>query len=219
VFSRSSRGRLTPRDRGRFIGNGVFDRIALAVCEAGCLPRKELFEAWEVARRARRQFRGGRVIDLGSGHGLLAQIMLILDDSSPSAIAIDKAQPPCAVRVHQALVAVWPRLDGRIAFREGDLEAVPVEPDDIVVSSHACGRLSDVVIDRAASVGARLALMPCCHDFTACDAGSLTGWLDPSLAIDVARVVRLEARGYRVWTQSIPAEITPKNRLLLAAKV
>ena len=216
-FSPSSRGRLTPRDRGRFAGTGVFDRLGLALCEAGCLPRKELYEAWEVARRARRLFRGGRVVDLGSGHGLLAHVMLILDDSSPSAVAIDKVQPPCAVRVREALTAVWPRLAGRVSFLEGDLESIAIEADDIVVSSHACGRLSDVVIDRAASAGARLALMPCCHDFDACDAGSLGGWLDRSLAIDVARAVRLEARGYRVWTQSIPPEITPKNRLLLAA--
>jgi hypothetical protein len=194
----------------------VFDRIALAVCEAGCLPRKELYEAWEVGRRARRLFRGGRVLDLGSGHGLLAQVMLILDDSSPSAIAIDRAQPPCAARVHDALTEAWPRLAGRVSFLEGDLESVRIERTDIVVSSHACGRLSDVVIDRASSSGARLALLPCCHDFDACDAGSLAGWIDRSLAIDVARVVRLESRGYRVWTQSIPPEITPKNRLLLA---
>jgi hypothetical protein len=31
------------------------------------------------------------------------------------------------------------------------------------------------------------------------------------------RAVRLEARGYRVWTDAIPREITPKNRLLLGA--
>ena len=85
-----------------------------------------------------------------------------------------------------------------------------------MVSGHACGRLSDVVIDRASAAGARLALLPCCHDFDACDAGSLEGWLDRSLAIDVTRVTRLQSRGYRVWTQSIPPEITPKNRLLLA---
>ena len=40
--------------------------------------------------------------------------------------------------------------------------------------------------------------------------------LDPALAIDVRRVVRLEARGYRVWTQQIPATISPKNRLVIA---
>ena len=216
-FSASSRGRLTVRDRGRFGGTGVFDRIGLAVCEAGCLPRKELYEAWEIARRARRLFRGGRVVDLASGHGLLAHIMLILDDSSPAAVAIDKKQPPCAARVHDVLVAAWPRLDGRVSLMAGDLDSIAIEPGDIVVSGHACGRLSDVVIDRASGAGARLALLPCCHDFGACDAGSLEGWLDRSLAIDVTRAVRLRSRGYRVWTQSIPAEITPQNRLLLAA--
>lgn len=218
TFSPGSSGRLTTRDRGRFAGGTVFDRIALAVCEAGCLPRKELYEAWELARRARRLFRGGRVVDLGSGHGLLAQVMLVLDDSSPSAVAIDKAQPPCAARVHDALVAAWPRLAGRVSFLEGDLESVAIGRDDVVVSSHACGALSDVVIDLASAAGARLALMPCCHDFRACDAGSLAGWMDRSLAIDAARAVRLESRGYRVWTQSIPPAITPKNRLLLAAR-
>ena len=217
TFSPSSRGRLTPRDRDRFAGSSLFDKIARAVCDAGCLPRKELYEAWEVARRARRLFRGGRVVDLGSGHGLLAQVMLILDDSSPSAVAVDKAQPPCAARVHQSVTAAWPRLAGRVAYLQGDLESVSIEPDDIVVASHACGRLSDAVIDRASSAGARLALMPCCHDFGAHDGRSLTGWIDPALAIDVARVVRLESAGYRVWTQTIRRDVTPKNRLLLAA--
>ena len=36
------------------------------------------------------------------------------------------------------------------------------------------------------------------------------------LAMDVTRVARLRSHGYRVHTQLIPAEITPKNRLLLA---
>ena len=46
---------------------------------------------------------------------------------------------------------------------------------------------------------------------------SLAGWVDPSLAIDINRAKRLEAAGYQVWTQTIPAAITPKNRLLLGA--
>jgi len=71
------------------------------------------------------------------------------------------------------------------------------------------------VLDRAADAGARVAVLPCCHDLALNDAGSVSGWLDGPLAIDVMRAVRLEQRGYRVWTQTIPAEITPKNRLLL----
>jgi hypothetical protein len=95
-YSHSSRGRLTDKDIGRFPGETLFDRIARAVCQAGCLPRKELYEAWEVARRVRRLFRGGRVVDLGGGHGLLAQVMLVLDDSSPAALVVDKALPASA---------------------------------------------------------------------------------------------------------------------------
>ena len=119
AFSPSSRGRLTDRDLDRFPGETLFDRVARAVCHAGCLPRKELYEAWEVARRARRLFRGGRVVDLGAGHGLLAQLMLILDDSSPAAVAVDKAIPASAARLHEALVSAWPRLSGRVSFVEG----------------------------------------------------------------------------------------------------
>ena len=75
-------------DVGRFTGSTLFDRIGRAMCEAGCLPRKELYEAWEVARRARRLFRGGRVIDIGAGHGLLAQIMLLFWARMPSSASM-----------------------------------------------------------------------------------------------------------------------------------
>ncbi len=108
VFSPSSKGRLTERDAARFPDNTLFHRVARAVCHAGCLPRKELYEAWEVARKVRRLFRGGRIIDLGAGHGLLAQIMLLLDDSSPSALVVDKTLPPSCARVRDVLAEACP---------------------------------------------------------------------------------------------------------------
>jgi hypothetical protein len=39
--------------------------------------------------------------------------------------------------------------------------------------------------------------------------------MDAALAIDATRAARLSAAGYRVRTQTIPSEITPKNRLLI----
>jgi hypothetical protein len=39
--------------------------------------------------------------------------------------------------------------------------------------------------------------------------------VDKALAIDLARAFHLQQRGYRIWTQMIPGEVTPKNRLLL----
>jgi len=43
--------------------------------------------------------------------------------------------------------------------------------------------------------------------------------MDGPAAIDALRAFRLEAQGYRVWTQMIPATITPKNRLLMGAPI
>src|SRR5689334_5768124 len=116
AFAHGSSGRLTGHDVGRFPGDSLFDRLGRAVCEAGCLPRKELYEAWEMARRVRRLCRGGRVVDFGAGHGLLAQLLLLLDNSSPTALVVDPALPSSAGAVHDALVHHWPRLAGRVQF-------------------------------------------------------------------------------------------------------
>ena len=211
-----SRNRMTERLLPQFEGETLFDRVARAVCRAGCLPRKELYEAWEVARRVRRRFRGGRVVDLACGHGLLAHLMLLLDDSSPAALAVDLRLPKSAVALEASLVEAWPRLIGRVQFLEVDLGTVPLGPDDLVVSAHACGGLTDLVLERAVGAGVRVAVLPCCHDLKAGNLGGLDGWLDGPLAMDAARVAWLRQQGYRVFTQTIPLEITPKNRLLLA---
>ncbi|MEO8481003.1 MAG: methyltransferase [Acidobacteriota bacterium] len=218
TFSPGSRGRLTHHDLGRFTSDGLFDRLARAVCRAGCLPRKELYEAWEVARRTRRLFRGGRVVDVGGGHGLLAHLMLILDDTSPDAVVVDAAVPLSHHRLQDALLAVWPRLHGRVVFTGQRLDHVVITATDVVVSSHACGVLTDDVLARAADAGARVAVLPCCHDLDVADDGGLTGWMDGPAAVDAVRAVVLRARGYRVWTQTIPVAITPKNRLLIGSK-
>ena len=217
TFDRASGNRLTTHDLRRFPSESLFDRLGRAVCAAGCLPRKELFEAWEMARRVRRLFRGGRVVDLAGGHGLLAQTLLLLDDSSASALVVDPALPPSAAKLHDVLTGEWPRLANRVTFEAGRIQDVAVQPDDLVVSCHACGALTDEVLALAATARARVAVLPCCHDAGAYSKGALNGWLEPALAIDVARATRLEAVGYRVWTQTIPADITPKNRLLLGA--
>jgi hypothetical protein len=73
------------------------------------------------------------------------------------------------------------------------------------------------VLEAARRARARVAVLPCCHDLVTCETGALTGWIDGPLAIDVTRAASLRAHGYRIWTQRIPAEITPKNRLLIGA--
>jgi hypothetical protein len=67
----------------------------------------------------------------------------------------------------------------------------------------------------AVDARARVAVLPCCHNLDTESTGSLEGWVPKALAIDIVRTTRLGAAGYRTWTQTIPAEITPKNRLLM----
>ena len=145
--------------------------------------------------------------------------MLLLDDSSPEAIVVDTTIPPSSARLHDGLAAAWPRLSGRVTFVSSRIEEVALDSGDVVVAVHACGRLSDVVLDRAAAARARVAVLPCCHDLDANDQGDLAGWVDGPLAVDVVRALRLKERGYRIRTQSIAREITPKNRLLIGEPV
>jgi hypothetical protein len=215
-MKKSTQSRLTEKQMAVFPGDTLFEKIARAVCRAGTLPGKELFEAWEVARRVRRKYRSGRIVDLACGHGLLAHIMLLLDDSSEEALAVDLNFNENTYRLSQIIIDRWPRLQNRVHFLNSRVQDMDLNPDDIAVSVHACGRLTDTIIETAVNAGARLAVLPCCHDTKTGDLGGLGGWVDGPLAIDVTRAALLRAKGYAVITRTIPEEITPKNRLLMA---
>lgn len=193
----------------------MFEKIARAVCRAGALPAKELYEAWEVARRVRRKYRGGRIVDFACGHGLLAHIMLLLDDSSPEAIAVDNNIPENANIVSASILRDWPRLDGRIHYINASVQEIFLEAGDLVISAHACGRLTDEIIEMAVNARSRVAVLPCCHDTKRSATGGLEGWIDGPLAVDIIRAERLRAAGYQIFTREIPHDITPKNRLLM----
>ena len=212
---RSRRDRLTSYDLHLFQDTTLFHHVARVICGLGCLPRKELYESWEVARRVRRRFRGGRVVDLACGHGLVAHLMLLLDATSDSALGADLRLPPSAAKLAAAFAAEWPRLDGRVQLLPRKIAQIELTSSDVVVSAHACGKLTDQVLELAIGARARVAVLPCCQAEGKSDLGGLGGWLDGALAIDVTRAAQLRAHGYAVHTQTIPEAITAKNRLLL----
>jgi len=75
------------------------------------------------------------------------------------------------------------------------------EPGDVVVSAHACGALTERVLEAAMAAGAPVAVLPCCHDLERCDTGGLSGWIDGALAVDDPQAVA-EAGGAatrRIW--------------------
>jgi hypothetical protein len=214
-MKRSSKSRLTEKQMAEFPGDTVFDKIGRAVCRAGTLPVKELYEAWETARRIRRKFRGGRVLDLAGGHGLLAHILLILDDTSAEALVVDVNIPKNAGWLSESIIKSWPRLANRIQYMDAPIADMEICPNDLVVSVHACGTLTDTVLKLAVAARARVAVLPCCHDLNLSSTGGLEGWVNGPLAVDVMRATWLGRQGYTVITRTIPEDITPKNRLLM----
>lgn len=215
ALKQSSRSRLTRFTVADFPGDTLFDAVGRVVSEAECLPRKELFEAWAVAKRVNRRVRGQPIVDLAAGHGLLAYLLLLLDPRAPGARCVDRRRPASAALLEAALVARWPRLKDQVTWEVRDLADVVVGPGDLVASVHACGALTDRVLDLAIAARASVAVLPCCQSLGKQDTGGLEAWMDGQLAIDAVRALRLRAAGYRVHLQRIPDEITPQNRLIV----
>jgi hypothetical protein len=217
VHGPGSRNKLSPSHARHYPDDGVLDTLGRAICAVDCLPRKELHEAWEMATRIHRWLAGDtalRVVDLCAGYGLLAQVLLLQgSDPRATALAVDVRPAKNHLLVHDAVVAAFPSLAGRVTFLRARLEDVTLATGDVIVSAHACGTLSDVVLSRAAAVGARVAVMPCCHRTRR--RSDLVGAPDPARRIDEERVVWLVERGYDVSVDTIPANVSGKNRLLL----
>lgn len=112
-----------------------------------------------------------------------------------------------------------------------DVRKTPAaEAPDMVISLHACDIATDVVIDTAAKLGARVILStPCCHRYlndklSAKELGFVTKY--PHLRnklcealTDGIRATRLAAHGYSVTVPELTdPDDTPKNTLLRAIK-
>jgi Methyltransferase domain len=217
VHGPGSRNKLSPSHARYYPDDGLLDTLGRAICAVDCLPRKELHEAWEMATRIRTWLAGDavvRVVDLCAGYGLLAQVLLLQDnDPRATALAVDVRPAKNYVLVHDAVVAAFPNLAGRVTFERARIEDVTLGSSDVIVSAHACGALSDTVLSRATALGARVALMPCCHRTRW--RADLVGLADPAAMIDEERTMWLVERGYDVFVDAIPANVSAKNRLLL----
>ena len=120
---------------------------------------------------------------------------------------------------------------GGMRFVCDDVTNTPCgEVPDMVISLHACDVATDIVIDTAIALGAKVVLStPCCHRYM--NGKVMAGELDfvtryPHLSgklceamTDAIRAMRLEANGYNVSVAELTdPENTPKNTLIRAIK-
>ena len=116
-------------------------------------------------------------------------------------------------------------------FEVGDISKIEVQDaPDMVISLHACDVATDIVIDTAIRLGARIILStPCCHRYlngkiAAKELAFVTRYAHISNKLaealtDSIRLARLRAGGYNVSALELTdPENTPKNTLIRAVK-
>ena len=162
----------------------LFDKFATAVCHAGVVARKEVFETWASALYIHYTFLRNdnssenssgiepikRIVDVAAGHGLLAWALLLLsdhdernNDNELTVFCLDVQMPPSAEIIHTNMIQQWPHLNERFDYVEARLEQLVPHKSCLLASVHACGILSDILVATAAEHQMPLAVVPCCH--------------------------------------------------------
>lgn len=186
------------------------DRVARAVCEARCLARRELFESWSFVDKVRRHLDAPAVWDLGAGHGLVAMLLAILEPGLREVRAIDRRKPESFEKLRAALAAVWGERLAKVVYEVRRLDRLEPPGERVFVTAvHACGRRTDEAIDLALAARSSVALLPCCHDASIhALPGALLGRWSKRDAVDLTRIFRLDAAGYRTLSRRVDDGVT-----------
>jgi hypothetical protein len=169
------------------------------------------------------------MIDCACGHGLVGLLYAAFEPAVTSVLLVDTRRPESFRKVMESFAEVAPWASKKVEYVQGDLRSDalftsfagggdtsdrPVQKG--VVGIHACGEVTDVVLDLAVRLGAPVAVMPCCY--TGTSAGVPFGVrraLGVGMAADVGRSFRMQAHGYHVDWAAIPSQITPMNRIII----
>ena len=217
-FKLSSRKKLSKNHIKLFPKDNFMHKLARTICKLELVAAKEFFEAWEVAKQVKPKLSGKRIIDFAGGHGLLAHIFLLLDKKIEQAIIVDKHKPPIATKLEHHLKKAFPSLANKIIYQETTIENFALRPQDLVLAIHACGTLTDQIINKAIAQSCNIAVLPCCHDYDKSETANLNGWIATDCEIDILRALKLKKSGYQIITKQISPQITPMNRLLIGIK-
>ena len=203
-----------------FNADTLQDKFLRAIAAERLLPIKEVLESFEFFARIRKSTRTNTVADLCCGHGLLGILFAMFERNVGRVFLIDQNEPESRQKLLAVAEDVAPWIAEKIDNRAEKISRKDdwIEPGMAIVSAHACGVLSDLCIDIAIKSGGPIAILPCCYPRSACEAPlSLQTQFGLETAFDIHRTYRLEAAGYRIRWGSIPAEITPMNRIIYGA--
>lgn len=173
------------------------------------------------------------IYDLCSGHGLTGMMFVACNPPRGNyrqlvrAVLVDQSKPQSHNVLREIISEVCPWVTAdTIQFETCSLEDFKSKTNDmegnasIVISTHACGSLTDTVLSYAVDKHASaVAVMPCCY--TGTDQGTPYGlrrMLGVSLSADVRRSFYLQDHEYHGDFATIPKAITPMNRIIVGEK-
>jgi len=171
--------------------------------------------------------------DLCCGHGLTGMLFLAclppgrIQNTTAQTILVDQTKPQSHSILRDCISEICPWVsEETVTFISSPLEKYTLnemrEEDGatIVISTHACGSLTDKVVEYSIDTKvSSIAVMPCCY--TGTDRGAPYGirrMLGVSLSADIRRSFHLQDHDYHVDFASIPKAITPMNRIILAER-
>lgn len=143
-------------------------------------------------------------------------------------LCVDRRMTSQAEAIENVMLVRYPHLKSRFDFVEGRVEQLSLHPSCLIVSVHACGSLSDLIVSLATEAAAPLSLMPCCHSRKRLQGVSPFAWkeyleimnadevLDLPERLDEVRIKALENAGFTVQSVFLPEAFTAKNNLILA---
>mmetsp|Transcript_17893 Transcript_17893/g.33759 ORF Transcript_17893/g.33759 Transcript_17893/m.33759 type:complete len:490 (+) Transcript_17893:1758-3227(+) len=166
------KSRLKPRHEALFTPevdehdtSRLFNQLGRLCCRTGVVSRKEFLETYAAASAIHTAFPDvRRVADLASGHGLLGWFLLALageNNQNRTVICVDRCMPPAAQRIASVMQDAFPL--AHWTYVQGDLNACRPHYSCLLTSVHACGSLTDDILQMAIAAQAPCAVVPCCH--------------------------------------------------------
>jgi hypothetical protein len=170
------------------------------------------------------------VLDVCAGHGLTGMLFAACHPTlSVRVVLVDLIEPPSHRILRKLLTDVCPWIAPRISYEAVSLQDYEVAQkiqdetlasNFIVIATHACGSMTDNVLELAVSLRAcGIAVLPCCYTGTASNRHTVpygvTRALGVAWAADLRRSWFLASHDYHVDFACIPSEITPLNRIIL----
>lgn len=184
--------------------------------------RKEVYETlFALERLAPELRRVNAVYELSAGHGLFGLFAVLLFPNLRQVVHVDRREPLCYDRARELLAAPFPFVKTRTAYvraRLSDLAATP--RGALVVGVHCCGSLTDDVARLAQAADAPFAVIPCCEGRALLrpdERHGVPGEAIPDL-VNARRVASWRGWGYGVEERPLPAQVTERPRLFVAAR-